>query len=440
MRAKNIPGLRRKIWISVSLVTVIPIIILFYHFSGYYISFFSTAILGLLIALGWWIVFEVFWSIIKVTNYTRKTFERLGGEFSPLENEAKTLESIMERLSVKVKNNLEQLKMFSAKTDELNKEVSKKVFILSTISQANELVSKETANEKIVSFLVQNLKEILNLDICFCSLKENNLEEFKTISCLGVDINEVQRVIVQDLSHLSKLKKTVRIDKQNRSLMFQSLVELTGVKTLIVMPIIPRDRLEGVLGIGSNNEDFRADKECMDVLNLFTKNIALIWEHKKLSVKVKELEIFDSLTGLYNNKFIMRRLDEEIERSAVYQRPCGFMLMEISNYSQYQREFGVIEAEKLIREVANIFKSTLRPIDFIGRIDSDKIAVILIERNKRQSQQVVKDIKHKLVDKLGEKVQLSFSISETPMHGMTARELVSFAQSQIDKESKEHGI
>ncbi|UCD15147.1 MAG: diguanylate cyclase [Candidatus Omnitrophota bacterium] len=440
MVSRSTLGLRRRIWIAVSLITVIPIIILFYYFSGYYISTITTVILGLLIFLGWWVVFEVFWSVIRIANYTRKTFEKLGEQAPPLTNEVKSLESIMESLSVKVKDNLEQLKTFSEKTDELNKEISKKVFILSTVLQANDLFLKETPDEQIINFLMENLKEILEMDVCFCSLKEDTQDEFKTIVCMGTDVGNVEKGIVKVRKQLGKIKKIVRFDRETRVPVFEALLKSLEVQNLAVIPIVPRGRLGGILGVGNNKAGFVFSRDYIEILDLFAKNIALIWEHKKLSIKVKELEIVDYLTGLYNRKFIMRRLDEEIERSIIYQRPCGFMLMEIVDYDRYQDEFGLIEAENLLRKISQIFKDTVRPIDFIGRVASNKIGVILIEKNKRQSQQNVKEIKHKLTDQLGEKVCLAFAIAENPINGATAADLTNFAQGQIDKEFKSHGV
>lgn len=437
---KSVLGLRRKIWIAVSLVTVIPIIILFYYFSGYYISAPTTAIAGLLIFLGWWIIFEVFWSIIKVAQYTRKTFEKLGAQVPPITNEVKSLESIMESLSNKVKKNLEQLKIFSEKTVALNKEVSKKVLILSTILQANDLVVKELANEKIVDFLIRNLKEILEMDICFCCLKEETALEFRTVSCLGTAPADVQGAIDRDKKYLGKIKKMIKIDKESRVLAVQSLISSLGIKSIAIAPLISRDGLMGIIGVGSRAEEFVFDKDCADVLSLFANNIVLVGKHKELSVKVKELEISDYLTGLYNEKFMLKRLDEEIKRSVLYQRPCGFILMEIANYYQYYDECGLIETETLLREVAEVYKNTVRPIDFIGRLGDSKIAVILIEKNKRQSHQVVKEIKKKIADKMGRKVTVAFAIAENPINGASAKELVNFAQLQIDKELKGHGV
>jgi diguanylate cyclase (GGDEF)-like protein len=189
----------------------------------------------------------------------------------------------------------------------------------------------------------------------------------------------------------------------------------------------------GVLGVGNNKDDFCFTSEFLDILNLFSLDIALICEHKRLSLKVDALEIYDYLTGLYNEKFMINRFEEEIRRATTYQRPCGFLLMEISNFDSYQKNFGLIEAEKLLKKIANIFKESLRQIDIIGRMGANKIGVILIERNKRECQRVADKLREELNYIFQDKVRFVFSVAENPIDGTTAQELIQCAHLRVNQ-------
>ena len=424
-------SLKRRIWIAISLVTLIPLIVILYHFSGLYISIHAVIVAFLIVSLGWWIIFEVFSSIARVYSNSKKTLKNIGEDAPDVANEVQSLESIIDILSSKMRSGLEQLKDFSQKTEELNHEVSRKVLVLSTILQANDLFSKEVPSREILQFLNQRLKEILEIKISFCILVDEVSGKFQLASYCGIDAAKAEEIITKQLPDLHKLARTLVLDKENKNFPYLKLAGELDVINIAVTPILSRTLQVGALLVASSSENFVFSKDDLSVLNLFAQNIAIIWEHKRLARKVDELEVFDYLTGLYNEKYIEKRLDEEMVRSLSYQRPCALLFMEISNYDEYQKNFGPIESEKLIKKTAKMFKDNLRPIDIPGRFGLSRLCAILIEKNKRQSQVIAKDLKTKIEDNFKGQVKLSFSVAENPIDGVTAKELILFAESHI---------
>ncbi|MCK9574196.1 MAG: sensor domain-containing diguanylate cyclase [Candidatus Omnitrophica bacterium] len=424
-------SLKRRIWIAISLVTLIPLIVIGYHFSGLYISIHAVVVAFLIVSLGWWIIFEVFTSIARVYSNSKKTLQNIGEDAPDVANEVQSLESIIDILSSKMRSGLEQLKDFSQKTEELNHEVSRKVLVLSTILQANDLFSKEVPSREILQFLNQRLKEIVEMRISFCVLLDEFSGKFELASYCGIDAAKVEEIIDEKKSDLYKAGRTFILDKENKNFPYMKLANGLDVINMAVVPVLSRNQQVGILVVASHLDNFMFSKDDLSALNLFSQNIAIIWEHKRLSHKVDELEVFDYLTGLYNEKYVEKRLDEEMVRSLSYQRPCALLFMEISNYKEYQENFGPIESEKLMKKTAKMFREGLRPIDIPGRFGLNRLCAILIEKNKRQSQVIAKELKKKIEDNFKNQVKLSFSVAENPIDGVTAKELILFAESHI---------
>jgi len=424
-------SVKRKIWIAISLVTCIPIILLFQYLSGYQISFWAGIAAFVLVLLGWWIVFEVFSSIVKLYSQSRKTLEKIGEYPPPVPNEVESLDSVINILSSKVKSSFEQLKEFSQKTDELSKEVSKKVFVLSTILQANDLFSKEVPCEEILQFFIQRLSEILRMKMAFCACRSNEADQLTVVAYTGVDVSKVEHIFEKDQIQLSKIRRPVAVDAKNKPGSYAALPKEFGMDNIVFYPVASKGQIIGLICIGNNENGFIFSDDDLNTLNLFAQNVSLIWEHEKLSVKVDELEVFDYLTGLYNEKFLVKRLDEEIGRALIYQRPCGFLLLEILNYDDYQKNVGLLEAEKLVKKAGKIFRETLRPIDVPARLGPNRLGAILIEKNKRHSQTVAQSVKERLIYVFKEQIDLAFSVAENPIDGTTAQELIQFAKTHI---------
>ncbi|MDD4954462.1 MAG: sensor domain-containing diguanylate cyclase [Candidatus Omnitrophica bacterium] len=424
-------SLKRKIWIAISLVTVIPVIVILYHFSGLYISVPAILVALVIVLLGWWIIFEVFASIARVYTNSRKTLQNIGEDAPDVANEVQSLESVIDILSSKMRSGLEQLKDFSQKAEELNQEVSKKVLVLSTILQANDLFSKEVPSREILQFLNQRLTELLEMKISFCTLIDETSGNFQLVSYSGIDAAKAEEILSNELKNFGRTGRTLILDKENKDFPYMKFAKEFGLNTVVIMPVFSRNQQVGSLLAATNSDNFVFSKDDLSVLSLFTQNVAIIWEHKRLSHKVDELEVFDYLTGLYNEKYIEKRLDEEMVRSLSYQRPCAFLFMEISNFDDYQKNFGHIETEKLIKKTAKMFKESLRPIDIPGRFGLNRLCAILIEKNKRQSQVIANDLKKKIEDNFKGQIKLSFSVAENPIDGVTAKELILFAESHI---------
>ena len=105
------------------------------------------------------------------------------------------------------------------------------------------------------------------------------------------------------------------------------------------------------------------------------------------------------------------------------------MLLEINNYSDYQRKFGLSEGENVLKNIATIFKAALKPIDIAGRIGPNTLGAILIENNKRQSIKIADELKNKLSGIEG--IVLSFAVAESPVDGVRAKDLIAYAKTHI---------
>ncbi len=424
-------SLRRRIWIAISLVSLIPAIVILNHFFGVAISAYAAPILIFLIILGWWIIVEISISIHKIHSKSKKALKSIGEDSPLVSDEVQSLEQVINLLSNKVKTGFEDLREFGHKTEQLNREVSKKVLILSTILQANDLYSKDTPAEEVIQFLVYHLKNLLAMKVAFCSLQSHVSADLRMVSALGVDSKKIEEIVQEGDQNISQIKKMAVVDEQNRRSSHIKWAEKIGVKNLIIFPVISKGVTIGVVGVGTNLSNFSFKKDDIEVLNLFSQNVTLIWEYEKVSSRVEELEMIDDLTGLYNRKTIEKRLTEEIRRGVAYQRPCGFVGVKVKNYQNLKEEVGDIEAEKAIKKVAKVVKSSIRPIDVGGRIFSDTLGAILIEKNKRKSQELCELLKKNLKKNIDDKVKLDFCVAESPVDGVTAEEILLFVQSQI---------
>ena len=90
----------------------------------------------------------------------------------------------------------------------------------------------------------------------------------------------------------------------------------------------------------------------------------------------------DPLTGLYNRRCFYDRLDYEVEKMKRTKLPLSFALIDIDNFKTINDTYGHLEGDKVLVELAGIFKTQARSGDTIVRWGGEEFAMILPETDK----------------------------------------------------------
>jgi diguanylate cyclase (GGDEF)-like protein len=432
-------SLKRRLWLAFTFATFFPAAILLYYLTNLYeVGGPVVFVIVFVIILGWWFIFEVFNKIIKLDSESRTVVKNIkpGGEILGQSNEIERLDAIFHTLSAKVRESVEELKVVSSKTEELNREISRKVDVFSCILQANILFSKGNSSGDVFHFLTERLRVILDVSCVVSFLKKEETGGY-TFFNAGADSEQVVQMMRHKEFNFASLNSPKIIDKNNQLEDFSFIGGFIGSKTILINPLYLKEEIIGYVLVGSSSEDYVFTPEAKEIVELFSRNLSIVWEHERLSRKVEDLEMVDPLTGAYNSKFFITRMDEEIKRAMTYQRPCGLLIIELVNFEQYRVQLGEMEVEKMIKKLAGLLRSNVRPIDILGRVDDNRMGIILIERNRRQSHYFGIKLREAMANFLRENWEpspvLSLAVAETPLNGTSAAELFNAAGEQLGK-------
>ena len=106
------------------------------------------------------------------------------------------------------------------------------------------------------------------------------------------------------------------------------------------------------------------------------RNIGYICE------KMKELEkllVRDYLTGLYNRKFFMERLVEELAWSARYSEPLSFIILDIDHFKRINDTYGHSCGDEVLRQLSKTLVAALRAHDVVARYGGEEFVVLLAD-------------------------------------------------------------
>jgi diguanylate cyclase (GGDEF)-like protein len=87
----------------------------------------------------------------------------------------------------------------------------------------------------------------------------------------------------------------------------------------------------------------------------------------------------DALTGLYNKAYFLEALKNEVARSQRSQRPISLVLFDFDNFKEYNDTHGHVEGDKLLQQLGELVRNTVRAIDIAARYGGEEFVIILPE-------------------------------------------------------------
>jgi diguanylate cyclase (GGDEF)-like protein len=109
----------------------------------------------------------------------------------------------------------------------------------------------------------------------------------------------------------------------------------------------------------------------------FQARVRLSAELGRLRRELQRQSIRDSMTGLYNRRYLLLRLEEEFSRARRHRTALSLALFDVDHLKQINDAFGQVAGDSVIRGVARSIRGCVRKEDVLGRIGEEAFAVVL---------------------------------------------------------------
>ena len=92
---------------------------------------------------------------------------------------------------------------------------------------------------------------------------------------------------------------------------------------------------------------------------------------------LQEENITDPLMGIFNRRYLERRLKEEGLRAKRYNQPLSILLLDIDNFKQVNDTYGHQRGDFVLEKLGQLMLDSMRESDLVARYGGDEILVIL---------------------------------------------------------------
>ena len=399
-----------------------------------------------ILVLGFLIICHIVEPMVKISQEARFVAEGdLNREIRLFrEDEIGQLGAALNRMIHRMKANVEELKNFSQTTETINAEINRRVLTLSNLLEVSNLIAQNAQLKEIVEIGLGKCLSSGIMTFTGLILKDEKTNEYHVFYVSGQKSEELLAQGIRDLKItlgsgvLGKAilkQKPVIIDSQTAmSPEIKEFRKQLAIPNAVLVPVSAQGNMYGLLIAGNDEKNFLCSNAEREFLQLIAKQIAIAHGNAFLRKEFERSDTRDRLTGLFNRAYIDRHLVEEIKRAASFQKPCSLVLIAIDHLEDYRTAFGHLAAEDVLMRLGFLLKETLSGLDQAARFGDHAFVLILPEKNKRCSIEIAEGLRRKIEEffspekDLRKRLTSSFAVTENPVDGASAPELIQKAQ------------
>jgi len=209
------------------------------------------------------------------------------------------------------------------------------------------------------------------------------------------------------------------------------------VRSILCLPLGRLNRRIGVIealnksgrrGFGPSDEEW---------LRTLAGPLSVALENIHMFESAERLTQTDDLTRLYNYRYLMQQLEAEVRRCLRYRKNVSLLFIDIDGFKKINDTFGHIVGSKALAEMGQMFRTSLRDTDMVGRYGGDEFVIVLPETPLNGAMMIAERIRKRvedwelMVQGIRIRLTVSLGVANCPRHTLTAEGLIKKADAAM---------
>ncbi len=344
------------------------------------------------------------------------------------------------------------------------------ISLLMLSSNDSPQIISEAFNAGIAEYFIKPFKkgELLSyVEDVLSSLKKKGTEKVKV---LVIDDSRVQRASIvhllkkigYDVKEEESGKEALQIIKSDSNIDFVITdIFLKDINGIELSKQLKRERPSlFVIGVSSTrNRDtvVKALRSGMDEfihLPVYEEELSLrirmhlelrekIEKLKEANRKLKEASIKDFLTGLYNRRFFMNKLESELLMAKREGLVLSFLMFDIDHFKKINDTFGHKVGDLVLKKFSEVLAKNSKEYYTVGRVGGEEFAVILPQTDLKEAfsfgEKIRKSVENLEIKEIfPEKITVSGGVASTKeISDFNEREIFIKADEKLYRAKKE---
>jgi diguanylate cyclase (GGDEF)-like protein len=168
------------------------------------------------------------------------------------------------------------------------------------------------------------------------------------------------------------------------------------LKSHLTLPLVIEGEVLGCITLNSDQPN-AFDAQDLQFFSVIGYQIAATLKHFQRLSSIKNIANYDTLTGLYNRRYFEERLGLDAQKSFYGGTPLSLVMADIDHFKKVNDTFGHTEGDRVLFEIANLLKASVRKKDTVARYGGEEFILILPEAGLGEASMIAERIR-KLVE------------------------------------------
>lgn len=176
------------------------------------------------------------------------------------------------------------------------------------------------------------------------------------------------------------------------------------------------------------------DSHTEDEIGQLSRNInTLIDAHEQVLSELCDLATIDALTGVFNRRYFLDRMNEELARvQRLESQQAAILMLDIDHFKVINDTWGHAAGDSALQQLGTILRSNARKIDTVGRLGGEEFAILLIGTSPAESESYAGRLRQMVADTPvaheGKLIQMEVSIGVSAVYVTDANATVALAR------------
>lgn len=248
--------------------------------------------------------------------------------------------------------------------------------------------------EVLIQQLADDTRDALDLSWSAVIVVEEGEHPTRSAGSEGIEQRDRDRLATMlharsaAFERLDELRTPVTINRLRRD-NAQSAEDLNRLGAEVLVPLYFQRRMIGILCLGRkrNGELFR--REEIELLDLFSHQIATSLENLRLFQDAT----YEELTGLLRREVILRQLETEAARAIRQGSALSMFMIDIDHFKAANDRHGHLFGDRILARVAATMRHRVRNIDAIGRYGGEEFLLVLPETDEDGARTLAEELR-----------------------------------------------
>lgn len=200
-----------------------------------------------------------------------------------------------------------------------------------------------------------------------------------------------------------------------------------ALKSYLTLPLAMEGEILGCISLNSDQPN-AFDAQDLQFFSVIGYQMAATLRHFQRFSSVKNMAIYDTLTGLHNRRYFEERFEVEAQKCLSSNTPLSLVMVDIDFFKKVNDTFGHTEGDQVLCRIASLLKTSVRKKDIVARYGGEEFILILPEARLDETFVMAERIRRLVEETLFEvgkariNLTLSLGISNFPSHRVKSKE------------------